>query len=146
MLVSSLGSKIETIADVVEGSSSNNTRVEPPQSGPSQQEKGKVVSRSVTFAKEVDEKESEDDEDENPEDDLGINSGDGYVSQGMYRDIIVEGFDKRFPSRLASNKPAYFPIDDPITRTLAASKYSAKTQEHSITIANAFFPRLPVQH
>jgi hypothetical protein len=31
-----LGSKIETIADVVAGSSNNNTRVEPPQSGPSQ--------------------------------------------------------------------------------------------------------------
>ena len=44
----------------------------------------------------------------------------------MYRDIIVEGFDKRSPSRLASNKPAYFPIDDPVTRIFAASKYSAK--------------------
>jgi hypothetical protein len=40
---------------------------------------------------------------------------------------------------LAANKPAYFPIDDPVTRTLAASKYSAKAQEYSITVANAFF-------
>ncbi len=50
---------------------------------------GKVASRNVTFAQEVDEKESGDDEDENPENDLGINSGDGYVSHGMYRDIIA---------------------------------------------------------
>jgi hypothetical protein len=40
---------------------------------------------------------------------------------------------------LAPNKPAYFPIDDPVTRTLTASKYSAKAQEYSITVANAFF-------
>jgi hypothetical protein len=40
---------------------------------------------------------------------------------------------------LASNKPAYFPIDDPVTRTLTASKYSANAQEYSITVANAFF-------
>jgi hypothetical protein len=38
----------------------------------------------------------------------------------MYRDIVEEGFDKRSPSRLASNKLAYFPIDDPVTRTLKA--------------------------
>ncbi len=44
----------------------------------------------------------------------------------MYRDIVVEGFDKRSPSRLASNKPNYFPIDDPVTRTLVASIYSKK--------------------
>ena len=44
----------------------------------------------------------------------------------MYRDIIAEGFDKRSPSRLASNKPAYFPIDDPVTRTFMAFKYLAK--------------------
>ncbi len=43
--------------------------------------------------------EDDEDEDENPEDDLGIDSGDGYVSHGMYRDIIAEGFDKRSPSR-----------------------------------------------
>ncbi len=134
-----MGSKIETIADVVAGSSSNITRVEPPQSGPSQQEKEKVASRSVTFAQEVDEKESRDDEDESPEDDLGIDSGDGYVSHVLYRGIIEEGFDKRSPSRLATNKPAYFPIDDPVKRTLPASKYSAKAQEYSITVANAFF-------
>jgi hypothetical protein len=57
----------------------------------------------------------------------------------MYHDIITEGFDKRYPSRLVSNKLDYFPIDDPVTRTLAASKYSAKAQEYSITVANAFF-------
>ncbi len=49
------------------------------------------------------------------------------------------GFDKRTPSKLASNKPAYFPIDDSVTTTLAVSKYSAKAQEYLITVANAFF-------
>jgi hypothetical protein len=88
VLVSSLENTIETIADVVAGSSSNNTRVEPPQSGPSHHEKKKVASRSVTFAKEVEEKELKEYEDENPEDDLGIDSGDGHVSHGLYRDII----------------------------------------------------------
>jgi hypothetical protein len=111
LLVSSLGSKIETIKDVVAGSSSNITRVELPQIGPSHQEKGKVVSCNVTFAKEVDEK--EDDEDENPEDDLGIYNGDNYVSHGLYRDIIAEGFDKRSPSRLTSTSPLTSPSTTP---------------------------------
>ncbi len=87
------------------------------------------------FAKEIDEKEDENDDDE----DRGTDSGDDYVSHGLYRDIIAEGFDKRSPSRLVPNKPAYFPIDDPVTRTLTASKYSAKAQEYYITVANAFF-------
>jgi len=49
-----------------------------------------------------------------------------YVSHSFYRNRIAEGFDKRAPSRLASNKPAYYPIDDSVTRTLTVSKYSAK--------------------
>jgi len=53
--------------------------------------------------------------------------------------MITEGFDKRSPSRLASNKPAYFPIHDSVTRTLTASKYSTKAAEYNITVANAFF-------
>ncbi len=40
---------------------------------------------------------------------------------------------------MASNKPTYFPIDDPVTRTLTASKYSAKAHEYSITVVNACF-------
>ena len=40
---------------------------------------------------------------------------------------------------MAPNKPAYFPIDNPVTRTLADSKYSAKSQEYSIAVANEFF-------
>ena len=43
---------------------------------------------------------------------------------------------------MAPNKPAYFPVDNPVTRTLAASKYSAKVKEYSITVANAFFASL----
>ena len=127
--------KIEAVVEVVAESNSSSKRVETPQSGPSQQEKGKAAPRNVSFAKAVDEKEGENDDD----DDRSIDSGDDYVSHGMYRDIIAKGFEKRYPSRLASNKPTYFPIDDPVTRTLTASKCSAKIQEYSITVANAFF-------
>ncbi len=102
---------------------------------------GKVASRSVSFADlEEDDREIQDDnnngvkdEDEN---DYNI---DDYVSHGFYRDRLAEGFDKRAPTRLASNKPAYFPIDDSVTRTLTASKYSAKAIKYSITVAHAFF-------
>jgi len=45
-----------------------------------------------------------------------------YVFHGYYRDCLAKGFDTRSPSRLASNKLAYFPIDDSVTRTLIASK------------------------
>ena len=69
--------------------------VEPPQSGPSQQEKGKAAVRSVSFAKHVDEKEDENDDDE----DRGTDSGDDYVSHGLYSEIIAEGFDKRLFNR-----------------------------------------------
>ena len=118
--------------------SSSSGRVEPKQSVPSREEKGKAASRSVSFAldTEVDSDEEEEDVDEF---DAIQSAGDDYVSHGLYREIIAEGFDKRSPSRLAPNKPAYFPIDDPVTRTLHASKYSAKAQEYAITVANAFF-------
>ena len=53
--------------------------------------------------------------------------------------MIAEGFCNKAPSRLAANKPGYFPIDDPVLRTLVASKYSAKATEYTITVANAFF-------
>jgi hypothetical protein len=103
-LVSSLGSKIEAVAVVEAKSSSSSRRVDPPESGPSHEEKGKSATRSVSFAKEVDEKDGEIDDDEN----RGIDSDDDYVSHRLYRDIIGEGFDKRSPSRLPSNKPTYF--------------------------------------
>ena len=85
LLVSSLGSKIEAVAEVVAESNKRNRRVEPPQSGPSHQEKGKAAARNVLFEKEIEEKESENDDDE----DRGIDSGDDYVSHGLYRDIIA---------------------------------------------------------
>ena len=125
LLVSSSWNKIEAVAEVVAVSNSSNRRVELPESGPSHQEKGKAATRNVSFAKEVDEKEDENDDDE----DRGTDSGDDYVSHGLYRDIIAKIFDKRSPSRLTPNKLAYFPIDDPVTKTLTASKYSAKAQE-----------------
>ena len=135
LLDSSLGSKIEAVAEVMAKSNSSSRRVEPPESCQSHQEKGKAAQRIVSFAKEVDEKEGKNDDDE----DRGTDSGDDYVSHGMHRDIIAEGYDKRSPSRLAPNKHAYFPIDDPVTGTFTASKYSAKAQEYFITVANAFF-------
>ena len=70
---------------------------------------------------------------------IGYDDADDYVSHAFYRDRIAEGFSNRAPSRLAPIKPAYFPIDDPVLRTLVASKYSAKAAEYSITVANAFF-------
>ena len=70
---------------------------------------------------------------------FGTCDGDDYVSYALCRDIIAEGFDKRSPSKSAPCKPAYFPIDDPVTRTLTGSKYSAKAYEYSITLANACF-------
>jgi len=139
LLVSSLGSKIVAVAEVIAESSSSNIRVEPPESGPSHQEKEKVAARNVSFAKEVDGKEGENDENDYNDDDRGIDSGDDYASYIMYRNIIAEGFDNMSQSWLASNKPAYFPIDDPVTRTLPASKYLAKALEYSSTVANAFF-------
>jgi hypothetical protein len=68
-----------------------------------------------------------------------INVGDGYISHVYYRELISEGFEKRASSRQAPSKPAYFPIDDPVTRTLTSSKYTAKATEYSITVTNAFF-------
>ena len=133
-LVSSLGSEIRSIVKVV-GESSSEERVDH-KSGPTQKEKGKAASRSVSFDIQEDD---EDENDENNDIEVRENLTDDFVSHGYYRDIIAEGFDKRSPSRLAVNKPAYFPIDDSVTRTLTASKYSAKAAEYSITVANAFF-------
>ena len=84
-----MGNKIEAVAEVVAEGNSSIRRVEPAESGPSNQEKGKAAPRSVSFAKEVDEKEGENDDDE----DRGIDNGDDYVSHGMYRDIIASCFD-----------------------------------------------------
>jgi hypothetical protein len=88
---------------------------------------GKVAERSVSFdIKENDEEAI----DENGDNDVNEEySADDFVSHGYYRDLVTEGFDKRSPSRLASNKPAYFPIDDFATTTLTVSKYSTKESE-----------------
>ena len=62
-----------------------------------------------------------------------------YVPHVAYRDMIEEGFERKAPRLLTSNKPAYYAIDDSVTRSLATSKYSAKLTEYSLTVANAFF-------
>ena len=59
-----------------------------------------------------------------------------------YRHKIGEEFAQRQPSDLASSKPTYFNIDDQVARTLADSKFAAKRQEYSITVAKAFFEQL----
>ena len=126
---------IRVVAENEEQRNDNN------KSGPSRKDTGKAASRSVSFADlEEDDREVKDDDnnDDDGNNDSDYDVGD-YVSHAFYRDRIAEGFDKRAPSRLASNKPAYYPIDDSVTRTLTASKYSAKAAEYSITVAHAFF-------
>ena len=76
-LVSNLSSKIESVVEVVESSSSR--PVEPPKSDPPQQEKGKAVARNVSFGKEVDDKEENEDDDDN----FGEDGGDDYVSHSL---------------------------------------------------------------
>jgi hypothetical protein len=44
-----------------------------------------------------------------------------------------------FPASDVASKPTYFNIDDQVARTLADSKFAAKREEYSITVANAFF-------
>jgi hypothetical protein len=115
------------------------TTEDPNKSDPTKKKNG----RKVTFGgPPLDQKEEQVHDDNNDDDHdgtMGINVGDGYASHAYYRELIAEGFEKRAPARHAPSKTAYFPIDDPVTRTLNASKYSAKATEYSITIANAFF-------
>jgi hypothetical protein len=58
--------------------------------------------------------------------DAGNGYMDSYVPHVYYRELIAESFEKRAPPRLAPNKPTYFPIDDPVTRSLTTLKYTAK--------------------
>ena len=84
-----------------------------------------------------DEREDEDDEEESSEEDeVGEQR---FVDHTFYRHKIGEGFAQRRPSDLAPSKPAYFNIDDQVSRSLADTKFSAKRQEYSVTVANAFF-------
>ncbi len=85
--------------------------------------RGEKLPRAVFIRIGVDNKEEVNDGNDENAGEFSTDGGDKYFSHSMYRDIIAKGFDKRFPSKLTSNKPAYFPIDDPVTRTLAASKY-----------------------
>ncbi len=66
---------------------------------------------------------------------------DSNVPNAYYRELISEGFEKRALSRLAPNKPAHFPIDDPVTRSVITSKYTARAIEYNITVANGFSHR-----
>jgi hypothetical protein len=85
------------------------------------------------------EEENESISDKDDDDDLELDDVDDYVNPIYYRDMIEEGFAKRSPSRFSLPKPGYYPIDDPVLRSLTASKYSAKAIKYTITVANAFF-------
>ena len=62
-----------------------------------------------------------------------------YVDHTFYRHKIGEGFIQRQPSELAPAKPAYFNIDDQVTRSLNDTKTSARRAEYTVTVANAFY-------
>ena len=109
------------------------------QSDPTDKKKGKKVAFGDPPLEQEEQEGLDDNNYDHDDDTAGTIAGDGYVSHAYYRELIAEGFEKRAPSRQAPSKPAYFPIDDPVTRTLNASKYSAKATEYSITVANAFF-------
>jgi len=83
--------------------------------------------KKVTF---VDRALEQDEDDISGDNDEGVDAGNGYmdsyVPHTYYRELISEGFEKRAPSMLAPNKTAYFPIDDPVTRFLTSSKYTAR--------------------
>ena len=131
-LVEKIGSGVrsEVSATLVNGS---NVRDEG--SAPSPKGKGKALAKQHITS---DEDEFDNNHD-NGEDPLEYDDMDDYVNHAYYREKIAEGFCNRAPSRLASNKPGYFPIDEPLLRTLVASKYSAKAPEYTITVANAVF-------
>jgi hypothetical protein len=88
LLVSSLGSKVESVAEIVPKSSSSK-RVKPPEIGPSQQEKGKAATRKFSFVRGVDGKEDGNDGNDNTDDEFGIKSGDDYVSHNLYRGLVA---------------------------------------------------------
>ena len=67
-----MSSKIESVVEVLENSSSNRP-VEPPKTYAPHQEKGKAAARSVSFEKEVDDKKEENDD---GEENFGEDSGD----------------------------------------------------------------------
>jgi len=130
------------VVKVVAVAEEQRTKDDNKKSGPAQKETGKAASRNVSFADlEEDNMEIKDDDNNNDDgnDDDDYDAGD-YVSNSFYRNRIAEGFDKRAPSRLSSSKPSYYPIDDSVTRTLTASKYSAKGAEYIIIVAHAFPP------
>jgi hypothetical protein len=140
-LVSSLGSEFRSVLKVVAENESHRIKDARKKSGPSHKDTGKAASRNVLFADlEEDDKEIKGDDNNNDngnsDDEYDVED---YVSHSFYMNRIAEGFEKRAPSRLASSKPAYYPIDDSVTRTLTASKYSAKAAEYNITVAHAFY-------
>jgi hypothetical protein len=85
-----------------------------------------------------DKREEEDEEQSSDDDDKEVGEQ-RFVDHTYYRYKIGEGFAQRQPSNLASLKPAYFNIDDQVSRALGDSKYAAKRQEYSVTVTNAFF-------
>jgi hypothetical protein len=110
--------------------------------------KGKGKARNSARAQQEQE-ESSDSEHDHDSNEEGGNNDEGqdgkalddedYVSHAFYRQHIEDGFEKRAPPKLSLAKPFYYPIDDAVTRTLAASKYTSKLAEYTLSVSNAFF-------
>ena len=105
--------------------------------------KGKGKARNSARAQQEQE-ESSDSEHDHDSNEEGGNNDEGqdgkalddedYVSHAFYRQHIEDGFEKRAPPKLSLAKPFYYPIDDAVTRTLAASKYTSKLAEYTLSV------------
>ncbi len=136
-LVGSLHSDIRSVASAV--ANGNNARSEARATSPKGKDRARASGTRRILVSDASSDSSESFEEEVAEESEEYEDVDDYVSHAFYRDRISEGFNSRCPARLAANKPAYFPIDDPVLRNLVASKYSAKAGEYAISVSNAFF-------
>ena len=121
----------EKVDDIKRKNTEPSESEEGEENAPPQSDDGENVTAGDKREKEEEQQSSEDDDEEVGEQ--------RFVDHTYYRHKIGEGFAQRQPSELAPSKPAYFNIDDQVARTLGDSKYAAKRQEYSITVANAFF-------
>ena len=112
----------------------------------SRQKKGKEGARNGTRAQQEQEESSDSEHEHDSNEEGGTNDegqteldNEDFVSHAFYRQHIEDGFEKRAPPKLSLAKPFYYPIDDAVTRTLAASKYTSKLAEYTLSVSNAFF-------
>jgi len=106
------------VRSVVWATTVNGNNVRDEGSAPSPKGKGKtLIEHGIT----CDEDEF-DNNDDNGEDPLEYDDVDDCINHAYYRDMIADEFCNRAPSRLASNKPGIFFIDDPVLRSLVACR------------------------